>query len=1015
MIAEQDEGEIEHYELEFGASLAELEIGVDTQQTKVSIEDGDDSSLLLTSASCLLMELRESICSDIIGDKTTFSSPFALPASSTSCSSIQVPLIYCDHTASNRSLKSIEAYLEDQCLPVYGNTHTLTSYTGSQSTSFVAEARQIVAECVNAKITGKASSDVVMFTGSGATCAVELLIDCLGLKTIISSSSRPVVFVGPFEHHSNLIPWRESGCEVVPVPIHPETGDVDLIDLERLVANPLYGYDTADGASSTRLRMGTFSAASNVTGRTSNVNAITALLHKYNVLSFWDYATGASYLPIDMNPPTQILTNGATISSSELSKDAVFLSTHKMLGGPGAPGILIVKKRLVSQVRAPCRSGGGTVFYVSHDHHRFLSNRVERYEGGSPNVPGIIRAGLSFLYKRRIQKLLIQRIGCEDAATNGTHHNSMQNRHSMTDNKICNTFSPLSAIEFSTWEKAVGILSETAPNIVILGTSTSHPRIKTTDTIKQQEPNLPIFSFLVKCGSRFLHYNFVCALLNDLFGIQSRGGCQCAGPYAQYLLGLAESSTDTKLYDSTTSSCDYLLIANESNRRIENALLEKIELLRIGFTRLSIPFFMREEEFQYVLKALAWISEHGWKFLYQYRCNHRTGEWRHFSRQGRPLGANRKWLSTFDPPFGSTGTIRTGEHSRSIDIYRNDAVDDWNDILQKALANANDVLEQVLLDQKSILQVMNATNDGDDILPQSVEDLRWYIYPKECAKMLREKTQPNGTWTTISGAIQPLECCPLRRHIGSSSAENRDVAAFNEPKNAMLRSKSLTKPNAALTTFDTKRIARDSASWGRSQCVSGACTLLKENDERGDISRIMSSSFGVCVKPPAKMMRLITQAILQWNMIEDGDNLLLGLSGGKDSLSLLHCLMELQRRLPIQFSLQICTIDPMTESFDPSPLIPYIDSLGLQYHYIKADIVSRAATCGKDGQVVSSLCAFCARMKRGHLYQCARDNACNKLVLGQHLDDLAESFFMSVVRICRMAWQINFFSLLLLN
>lgn len=360
MITEKEEAGIEHYELEFGASLAELEIGVDTQPTKVSIEDGDDSSLLLTSASSLLTELRESICRDIIGDKTTFLSPFTLPSSS-SCSSIQVPLVYCDHTASNRSLKSIEAHLEDQCLPVYGNTHTLTSYTGSQSTSFVAEARQIVAECVNAKITGKASSDVVMFTGSGATCAVELLIDCLGLKTIISPSCRPVVFVGPFEHHSNLIPWRESGCEVVPVPIHPETGDVDLIVLEGLVANPLYGYDTADGASSTRLRMGAFSAASNVTGRTSNVNAITALLHKYNVLSFWDYATGASYLPIDMNPPTQFLTNGTTISSSELAKDAVFLSTHKMLGGPGAPGILIVKKRLVSQVRAPSRSGGGYV------------------------------------------------------------------------------------------------------------------------------------------------------------------------------------------------------------------------------------------------------------------------------------------------------------------------------------------------------------------------------------------------------------------------------------------------------------------------------------------------------------------------------------------------------------------------------------------------------------------------------------------------------------------------------
>jgi hypothetical protein len=151
------------------------------------------------------------------------------------------------------------------------------------------------------------------------------------------------------------------------------------------------------------------------------------------------------------------------------------------------------------------------------------------------------------------------------------------------------------------------------------------------------------------------------------------------------------------------------------------------------------------------------------------------------------------------------------------------------------------------------------------------------------------------------------------------------------------------------------------------------------------------------IKPPPKLMRFMTQAMIQWDMIQEGDRLLLGLSGGKDSLSLLHCLLEFQKKLPISFDLEVCTIDPMTPSFDPSPLIPYVEGLGLKYHYIRDDIVERAGTAGKDGKTVSSLCAFCARMKRGNLYTCARLNNCNKLVLAQHLDDCAESFLMSVM------------------
>ena len=118
--------------------------------------------------------------------------------------------------------------------------------------------------------------------------------------------------------------------------------------------------------------------------------------------------------------------------------------------------------------------------------------------------------------------------------------------------------------------------------------------------------------------------------------------------------------------------------------------------------------------------------------------------------------------------------------------------------------------------------------------------------------------------------------------------------------------------------------------------------------------------------------------------------LVLGLSGGKDSLTLLYALLDLQKRAPVKFTLACVTIDPQTASFDPSPLIPYLENLGVTYHYISEGIVEAAKTRMQG----DSLCAFCSRMKRGLLYKCCRDNNYNKLVLGQHLDDLAESFIM---------------------
>ena len=364
------------------------------------------------------------------------------------------------------------------------------------------------------------------------------------------------------------------------VPECPENLTVDFVALDRLLQNPEYN---------NRLKMGTFTAASNVTGKVSDVDRISATLHRNGALAFFDYATGAPYMTMDMNPsPSEKYP-----TPSLVAKDAIFLSPHKMIGGVGTPGVLVLKKHLVNQVNAPNRSGGGTVFYVTNTAHRFLSNRIERYEGGTPNVAGILRVGLTFLFKRKVEQKYSK-------VMKDTQKNEQGAKQSIPET--------LQNYEYSTYKYVASYLRKYAPNLILLGGDREN---------QSCSPHLPIFSFLIKCGNRFLHYNYVCAILNDVFGIQSRGGCQCSGPYSQRLLGLTTMTKDGE-------------IPNERNEQIEQALLhlkERAELLRPGYTRLSLPFKgLRSEEIDYALKALVWTAKNGWALICNYRCNYRTGE-----------------------------------------------------------------------------------------------------------------------------------------------------------------------------------------------------------------------------------------------------------------------------------------------------------------------------------------------------------------------------------------------------
>jgi len=251
---------------------------------------------------------------------------------------------------------------------MYLNITQNITYTGSQSTAYLSESRQIVAEATNARITGKASLDTVIFGGNGVTGVVNILIDTLNLKGIVQQANnsnnnnndtevmmdmRPVIFVGPHEHHSNLLPWRESGAEVITIPEEPTTGMVNISELECYLNLPRYN------SNSGRLRIGAFSSVSNVTGIIANVDKLAITLHKYGALAFFDYASGAPYLKMDMNPnPIQFSNEGGN-DAVDPSKDAIYFSPHKCYGGPSSPGVLIIKKHLISQINPPSVSGGG--------------------------------------------------------------------------------------------------------------------------------------------------------------------------------------------------------------------------------------------------------------------------------------------------------------------------------------------------------------------------------------------------------------------------------------------------------------------------------------------------------------------------------------------------------------------------------------------------------------------------------------------------------------------------------
>lgn len=469
---------------------------------------------------------------NIVGNGTVIETPYGSKS-----------LLYADWIASGRMYQPIEDNIQKNILPLVANTHSESSYVGMYMTNAYHMAKEVIRKHVNAN-----SEDVLITSDAGMTRAVNKFIRILGFKLPDQRSffydttarkipdmgdlgdDRPVVFITHFEHHSHQITWVESIAEVV---IIPPTEDLQF-SLKNL-------QQTVEKFKNRRIKIGAFSAGSNVTGIIPPISEMAKIMHKYDGYCFVDYAAAAPYVKIDMHP-----------ADSEAYLDAIYFSPHKFLGGPGSAAVLVFNKKFYHNI-SPDHPGGGTVRWTNPWNGIGYFHDIEmREDGGTPAFLQTIRAALSIKLK--------DEMGIENIAAR--------------EKEILD-------FAFEKFGKLDG-LNLLAPNI--------HER-------------LGVISFY--CNN--VHHNFIVRLLNDLYGIQVRGGCSCAGTYGHYLFHIDQNSSKnfTDLID-------------------KGDLSEKP-----GWARVSLHPTMTNDELEFVVFAVKDIIENAKTLEKDYFQDNSIGEWIH--------------------------------------------------------------------------------------------------------------------------------------------------------------------------------------------------------------------------------------------------------------------------------------------------------------------------------------------------------------------------------------------------
>lgn len=367
---------------------------------------------------------------------------------------------YFDYTASGLAFRQIENRIFD-VLETYANTHSKESSNADTTTSYYEMARANLAKSL--AITDEF---VILPSGCGTTAAIKHFQELLGLYIPpatkkrfgfeIDKSKAPLVIVGPYEHHSNEVSFREALCEIQRIDLNKD----GLVDLEHLK-------DVLE-KNKHREIIASFCIASNVTGIITPYEEISKLLRKYNAIICFDAAASSPY----MNIPCELY-------------DAMFMSPHKLLGGPGSCGLLVIRKNLIDTTIAPSFAGGGTVLYVNKELQQYQSSIEAREEAGTPPILQFIRASLAYQLRNEIGFDFIKK-----------------QKDELKD-------------FFLNELKQI-------PNCEIYG--------------NQDVQNIGIISFNIKGLSPYE----LCNRLSREENFQTRAGCSCAGPYGHDLLGLKE-------------------------------------------------------------------------------------------------------------------------------------------------------------------------------------------------------------------------------------------------------------------------------------------------------------------------------------------------------------------------------------------------------------------------------------------------------------------------------------------
>ncbi len=308
----------------------------------------------------------------IIGVEQTFNSPYG-----------EKKIVYADWVASGRLYKPIEQKIIEDFGPFVGNTHTETSITGTTMTKAYHEAHNIIKKHVNAD-----ENDVIITAGFGMTTVINKFQRILGLKVCeqlrkyvnLPENERPVIFLTHMEHHSNQTSWLETIADVVVLDPNKE-GLIEFENLERELKN----------YKDRPVKIGSFTACSNVTGIQTDYHKLAKIMHKHNGLAFIDFAASAPYVDMDMHP-----------ADPEEKLDAIFFSPHKFLGGPGTSGVLIFDKQLYNR-RIPDHPGGGTVDWTNPwGEHKYVNDIEAREDGGTPGFLQAIKSALAIKLKEEI-------------------------------------------------------------------------------------------------------------------------------------------------------------------------------------------------------------------------------------------------------------------------------------------------------------------------------------------------------------------------------------------------------------------------------------------------------------------------------------------------------------------------------------------------------------------------------------------------------------------------------------